>query len=101
MKPIDARFFLVAFASVLACSGCLRAVAGGEARGERLAAEARERFAAADADEDGLLTREEAAHGMPRVAGHFDEIDATHAGKVSLEQILRYAAGHRRRGDGG
>ena len=45
------------------------------------------RFEAADTDHDGLLSREEAAAGLPRVARHFDEIDLTGSGRVSFSQI--------------
>lgn len=52
------------------------------------------RFAAADVNHDGKLTREEAQAGMPRVAAHFDEIDTTHQGYVTLGQIEQFAAEH-------
>lgn len=45
------------------------------------------RFQAADTDHDGLLSRDEAAAGLPRVARHFDEIDLTGSGRVSFGQI--------------
>lgn len=50
------------------------------------------RFAAADVDHDGKLTRAEAQTGMPRVAQHFDEIDSAHVGYVTLPQIEQFAA---------
>lgn len=56
--------------------------------GEKL----REKFAAADTDHDGALSRAEAAAGMPRVAKHFDEIDANHDGKLSFAEIASYLA---------
>lgn len=52
------------------------------------------RFAKADTDGDGWLTREE-AKAMPRVATHFDDIDTDHDGKVSMEEIGRYLAAQR------
>lgn len=85
---------------ITAVGGCARALAG-DARHDRRVAEARERFVAADIDHDGRLTRSEAASGMPRVAEHFDDIDTAHAGSLTLEQILRYAASRRRGADGG
>jgi hypothetical protein len=88
---------LLGAAAAMLGTGCMRARAAGDARAERIVAQARERFAAADLDRDGLLTRDEAAKGMPRVAGHFDEIDSSHAGKVSLEQILRFVASRHER----
>ena len=51
---------------------------------------AKERFAAADADHDGALTKAEAEKGMPFVAKHFDQIDAQKTGKVSLDQITKF-----------
>ncbi|WP_201316498.1 hypothetical protein [Dyella sp. EPa41] len=60
----------------------------------RAVQELRSRFAKADADGDGWLTRDE-AKAMPRVASHFDDIDADHDGKVSIEDIGRYIASQR------
>lgn len=45
------------------------------------------RFAAADSNGDGQLTREEAAAGMPRVHRNFDAIDRERKGSVTLDQI--------------
>lgn len=50
------------------------------------------RFAAADKDHDGKLTKAEAEAGMPRLAKHFDEIDTQKTGSVSLDQVKQYAA---------
>ncbi|MBU3667312.1 MAG: EF-hand domain-containing protein [Rhodocyclaceae bacterium] len=46
-----------------------------------------ERFAAADKNNDGKLTLDEARAGMPRVADNFDKIDSQKRGYVTLEQI--------------
>jgi Ca2+-binding EF-hand superfamily protein len=43
-------------------------------------------FRKADTDSDGKLTRDE-AKSMPRVAKHFDAIDADKDGTVSLDEI--------------
>ena len=43
-------------------------------------------FKAADKDNDGTLTKEE-AKAMPRVAKNFDAIDTDHDGTVSMEEI--------------
>lgn len=51
---------------------------------------AKERFAAADADHDGALTKAEAEKGMPFVAKHFDKIDTKQTGKVSLADVTKY-----------
>jgi hypothetical protein len=51
-----------------------------------------QRFKAANKSGDGKLTKEEAEAGMPRVAKHFDEIDADHKGYVTLDQVKAAAA---------
>jgi len=56
------------------------------ARIERMKAQFDKRFAAADANHDGKLSREE-AQKMPRVAQHFDEIDTARTGFVTKEQV--------------
>ncbi len=45
------------------------------------------KFAAADKNQDGKLTREEAQQGMPKVAANFDKIDTQKRGYVTLDQI--------------
>lgn len=47
------------------------------------------RFKAADKDNDGTLTKEEAKE-LPRVAKNFDAIDADKDGTVSLEEIAAF-----------
>jgi hypothetical protein len=46
-----------------------------------------ERFKKADADGDGTLSRAEAGKGMPRLARHFDAIDADQDGRVTRDEI--------------
>ena len=60
-------------------------------RAERMA----DRFKAADANNDGKLTKEEAKSKMPRVYKHFDEIDVNHTGAVTMADIAAYAQAHR------
>ena len=55
--------------------GLSAAQSSGEKRQE-LAKQVQARFAAADKNADGQLSREEAQSGMPRVFERFDEIDA-------------------------
>jgi hypothetical protein len=50
-----------------------------------------DRFSAADVDHNGKLTREEAAAKMPRVARNFDQIDKTHKGFVTLDDVQAFA----------
>lgn len=45
------------------------------------------RFASADKDKDGKLTKAEAEKGMPRIFANFDKIDAARRGYVTLDQI--------------
>ncbi|MEK4034315.1 EF-hand domain-containing protein [Methylocystis sp. IM3] len=45
------------------------------------------RFAAADKDGDGKLTREEAKAGMPRVYANFSKIDRDGKGYVTIDDI--------------
>lgn len=51
---------------------------------------AKERFAAADTDHDGMLSRAEAQKGMPFVAKNFDRIDTAKTGRISLADITKY-----------
>ena len=61
------------------------------AMGDRAAqfqAQLENRFAAADTNGDGKLTRGEAKAGMPGVYRHFDAIDAGHSGYVTKDEIM-------------
>lgn len=61
--------------------------ARGGAQAGHIVQQLQTRFANANTTQDGKLTRDQAAAGMPRVAQHFDEIDTQHAGFVTLPQI--------------
>jgi Ca2+-binding EF-hand superfamily protein len=50
------------------------------------------KFQAADKNQDGKLTLEEAKAGMPRVAKVFSKIDVENKGYVTLEQIQAFVA---------
>jgi len=70
-------------------------------RAAQAQAELQKRFAAADANHDGKLTRDEAKGHMPRIYANFDTIDTARTGSVTLEQIQAHARsqmGQRRRG---
>ena len=55
-----------------------------------------EHFRAANTTDDGKLTLDQAKQdGWTRVIRHFDEIDATHAGFVTLAEIHTYNIAHR------
>lgn len=53
-----------------------------------------QKFADADTDHDGKLTRAEADAGMPRVAAHFSDIDSSGQGYVTLDQVKAYVTAH-------
>lgn len=77
----------IAFAlSTLALSAC----AGTDARAQKIAQKAKDRFAAADTNHDGQLSQDEANQGMPRLAEHFAEIDTDSNGQLSTAEIVAY-----------
>jgi hypothetical protein len=80
----------LALAALAAAATAQDAGAGGGHAGRR-AAEMQQRFAAADTNQDGRLTREEAQAGMPFVFQHFDEIDKQKAGSITMADIAAYA----------
>jgi Ca2+-binding EF-hand superfamily protein len=45
------------------------------------------RFAAADTDHNGSLSRAEVRTGLPRLAARFDELDANHDGQLSAGEL--------------
>lgn len=53
-------------------------------------ARATQRWAAADADGDGAISREEAQKSMPRMSEHFDKIDANGDGKVERAEMHEF-----------
>lgn len=96
MKKMIAALVLCIVAAAVCVPASAQALPGGPgatnsgantARVERMMAQLQGRFAAANTTHDGKLTREQAQAGMPRVAQHFDEIDAQKAGFVTLAQI--------------
>ena len=44
-------------------------------------------FKGADKDKNGLISRQEAAQSLPWVSRHFNELDVTKDGQVSIEEI--------------
>ena len=56
-----------------------------------------ERLKAADTNADGLISRAEAA-ALPRLAAHFDAIDANRDGQVSPDELRAAHAAHRGKG---
>lgn len=58
-----------------------------EARRQAIRERARARFAEADRNGDGLLSREEVARLRPMLARHFDRIDANRDGQASEQEL--------------
>ena len=52
-----------------------------------------ERLKAADTNGDGMLSRAEAA-ALPRLAGHFDAIDANKDGQVTFDELRAFHQSH-------
>lgn len=50
-----------------------------------------QRFSQADTNHDGKLTLAEAKSGMPLIVPVFEDIDASHKGYVTLDQIRAFA----------
>jgi Ca2+-binding EF-hand superfamily protein len=63
----------------LASAACL-AVAAPEGRGS-------DRLRAADTNGDGMISLQEAQAALPRLAKHFDQVDANHDGQVTADEM--------------
>lgn len=48
-----------------------------------------DRLRQADTNGDGMISREEAA-ALPRIAKHFDEIDANHDGQITADELRAF-----------
>jgi hypothetical protein len=86
MKANVAWVALLVVATTL--SGCARAQGQ---RAARMMQDLEQRFALADTNHDGRLTREEAHAGMPWAERNFDAIDTAHAGSIDLAQVKAFA----------
>ncbi len=80
-------FILSATALTLLMHDSISLAGEGDETIAKVQVELEARFHKADANHDGLLTRDEAKGTMPRVFSHFDEIDAAHKGALSLDDI--------------
>jgi Ca2+-binding EF-hand superfamily protein len=89
MKPILLCAALGAlFGSGLAYTQSVPATVQAQQKQPRYLAKFEERFRAADKDGDGALTKEEAkAAGLNRLVDHFDQVDANHDGKVTIDEL--------------
>lgn len=79
--------FVVSLLCLLAPFGELRA----DVDPETLAT-LKSRFAAADKNGDGKLTRDECQAGMPRIFKAYDRIDTDSKGYITLDQIISFVA---------
>ncbi|WP_454738844.1 calcium-binding protein [Cupriavidus necator] len=89
---MTARDFALACCSIALLHFASPADAQQESPGEPARQRFDARFANADTDHDGRLTREEAKAGMPNVYKHFDAIDTARQGSVSKDEIAAYFA---------
>jgi Ca2+-binding EF-hand superfamily protein len=84
-------FFAIAMATAaIAISQAAIAQQAGQERIKQAMAQLDERFAKADANGDGKVTKEEAKGKMPRVYDNFEKIDTASAGYVTKEQLVAY-----------
>ena len=69
-------------------------------QGRQRAEQWKERWDKADANHDGMLSREEMRQGMPRLARHFDRLDRDGNGEVTPEELRAafQARKHQRQG---
>lgn len=88
-RTIHARLFAVLLLGAGAHAAAQTPAAG--SRAEKARATLQQRFAAADGNADGRLSRAEAQAGMPWVHRQFDAIDTAHSGTVTLAQIESHA----------
>lgn len=86
MKPAKTHFSMVLLMAALAATAPALAQPA-KPDGDELA----KLFSAADKDNNGRLTLEEAKAGMPRIATNFDKIDRDKKGYVTLDQIKAIA----------
>ncbi|HEX7560452.1 MAG TPA: EF-hand domain-containing protein [Usitatibacter sp.] len=84
------KYVAILTALGLACA-TLVAVAGSEGHDGHGAMA--ERLKQADTNGDGMISREE-AKALPRIAAHFDEIDANHDGQVTADELRAFHQKH-------
>ncbi len=89
-STIGAAFAVVAVAAAVSAGAQDRHAGRGD-----MAETMKQRFAAADKNGDGKLTKDEAGAGMPFVFKHFEEIDKAHTGAVTLADIAAFAKARR------
>lgn len=82
----------IAAGSLVASTSAHAQAEGG--RGKR-GAEMQQRFKAADTNNDGKLSKDEAKAGMPMVYEHFDEIDTAKSGAITMADLITYLKAQR------
>ena len=90
LSPWQRAGIVLAVVATASTAVFAQASAAESGRGRQMAGELQKRFGAADANHDGRLTRDEAKNGMPFVHQHFDEIDTTRTGTISMAQIAAF-----------
>lgn len=100
MTHPNLRRLATALACLIAGGAGAQTAVPDASRLDTLRSELKQRFAAADTNADGRLSRDEAKAGMPRVYRNFDAIDSAHAGSITLAQIEAYVAGQQGRRGG-
>lgn len=70
------------------------------APGERPQRVPHDRFAQVDSNGDGVISREEAA-AAPQLAGHFDDADTDHDGRLTPAEVKNFAKSQRLNSKGG
>lgn len=92
MRPSSRLFLVVALTAAVITPALAQS-------GDR-AAKMQERLKAADTNGDGLIDRSEAEAGLPRVAEHFDKLDADGDGKLSRDELQKMREQMRQRRGG-
>ena len=95
MRNLLRQHLLIVVAALILPATAALVQAADPGRAAQMNAELQKRFAAADANGDGQLTRDEAKGKMPMVYKRFDDIDTAHKGTVTLADIQAYAIAQR------
>ena len=92
MKKVSIAIITALVGVGIGASAVFAEVPADQPKGDR-AVKMQERWKAADKNGDGKLSREEAA-ALPRIAKHFDEIDANKDGFITPEELKAFHEKH-------